>query len=113
MRSVSKRHEIARMDLAQHTAEFLARGNKIREVAPEESSDVPVNLRERSEYDRKIKLAIDKAKLKELHASGKFLNIKFLPKSKKQDARFRLSHEAKVLGNFPTLTEAMSFVIKA
>jgi len=113
MRSVSKQKEIDRLALAQHTAEFLARGNKIREVAPEASSDVPVNLKERSEYDRKIKLAIDKARLKELHANDKFLNIRFLPKCKTKDARFRLSHEAKVLGYFPTLTEAMSFVIKA
>lgn len=99
--------------IEKDVANYLAMGKKITEVPPGVSGDDDLPLRERVEKDRNSKLASDKERLKEYHARGEYLNIKWLPACKTKDERFRFSFAAKVMGYFPTLDEAMAFKVKA
>lgn len=106
-------NQAMREKIERDAANYLAMGNKITEVPPGVSGDDDLPLRERGEKDRNRKLASDKERLKEYHARGEYLNIKWLPACKSKDERFRLSFSAKVMGYFPTLDEAINFKVKA
>lgn len=92
---------------------FLKSGGKINEVLPGVSGDLEAPLKEKNAIDRMKKMAFDRARLKEHHAKGEMLHIKYLPACKTKEARFRFCHHAKVMGYFPTLDEAIGFKVKA
>lgn len=100
-------------EISAQVEAFIKAGGQINPIPSGMSGDIDVPMRERNVIDRKKKMAIDRARLKEHHAKGELLHIKYLPACKTKEARFRFCHHAKVMGYFPTLDEAIGFKVKA
>lgn len=100
-------------EIRSQVDEYLKKVGKVKVIPQGASSDVEAPLRERNQIDRMKKMEFDRARLKEHHAKGEMLHIKYLPACKSKEARFRFCHSAKVMGYFPTLDEAIGFKVKA